>query len=133
MKIAIKWFGLGLVLLSVLLLLLVGPGRLYGLLRAQQFEGRVVKIQPLGMEADEIPEAHMVELHCTEGEVCMFASSDRKWIMVVPDEHVRVRLFPAPPWSSQFGRWQNGNLLTKLLPPSPDKNARPTPTAVRPP
>lgn len=118
MKKAIKWFVLGLVLIGVLLSLLVGPGRLYGLLRARQFEGRVVKIQALGMEADEIAESHLVELHSTEGEVCMFASSDRKWVMVAPGEHVRVRLYPAPPWSGQFGQWQNGSLLTKLLPPA---------------
>lgn len=117
MKTAIRWLTLGLASLAVLLAVLLGPGRLYAIWGARQYEGRVAAIRPSTSDKAKIVETYLVELQTAERQLHVFASSDPKWVMIKQGDYVRVRLYPAPPWCSEACQWQNGGLLAKLVPP----------------
>ena len=111
----LKWSILGLFVASLLVVVLLGPGRLYGLIKSRQLDGQVVKIQPAEAADEGDVETYLVKLHGNGGEVHVFASSDDQWLMVKQNEWVRVRLYPAPPWSGRHGQWQNAGLTAKLI------------------
>ena len=122
----IAWIAVGTVISGLAVMALVGPGRLYGVMHAQKAQGQVTKIEPYGESESEIPAGHLVELRTTAGEIHVFATSDPKWTLVQDGDHVRSKLYPTPPWSSQSGGWQNAALVAKLAPPPEDKPATDT-------
>ena len=78
----LKWSILGLLVVALLVAVLLGPGRLYGLLKSRQLDGQVVKIQPIAGEDEGEVETYLIKLHGDGGEVHVFASSDGQWLMV---------------------------------------------------
>ena len=119
MKGLVKWLAFCSLAAGLSAAIMLGPGRMYGLAQSQLFEGQVAHIRPLETEKQKITKSFLIELHGTTGEVHIFASSDQKWVMIRPKEWVRVRLYPAPLWSSRVGQWQNGTILSQITPPPP--------------
>ena len=116
----LKWSILGLFVVALLAAVLLGSGRLYGLLKSRQIDGQIAKIHLVEPDAEGLVETYLIKLYGNEGEVYVFASSDERWLMVKRKEWVRVRLYPAPPWSGRRGQWQNASLVAKLIAPKPE-------------
>ncbi len=128
----LKWSLMGLFVVALLVVVLLGPGRLYGLLKSRQLDGQVVEIQPTEPDDEGNVETYLIKLHGNGGVVHVFASSDDQWMMVKRNDWVRVRLYPAPPWSGRHGQWQNAGLAAKLIPPKPEMVITPKPAPAKP-
>jgi hypothetical protein len=123
MRSAFRWTILALAILCIALMALAGPDRLYALWNARPYEGIVAAICPSSTNQAKVVETYLVELQTADRHVHVFASSDRKWVLIKQGDHVCVRLYPAPPWSNETGQWRDGMLLAKLAPPErQDKN-----------
>jgi hypothetical protein len=113
------------IILVMIANLLVGPGRLYGIVRSRQMDGQVVKILPYGKSEGTAVDVYLVEILVDANSVFLTLSSDPQWLMVAPQERVRVRLYPSPPWMVGAGPWQNALLISKLTePPAPQVAAQ---------
>ena len=119
MNALLKWSIMGVFVVALLVVVLLGPGRLYGLLNSRQLDGQVVNIQFLEPDDEGIVETYLIKLHGNGEEMHVFASSDNQWLMIKHNDWVRVRLYPSPPWSGRHGQWQNASLAAKLIPPKP--------------
>ncbi len=117
MKGFLKWSLLGLSAAAVLSAVLLGPGRIYGLVNARQVDGQVVKIQLLEPDEEATVSGYLIRLREISGEELAFAASDGRWMLIENNDWVRVNLYPAPPWSANRGQWQNAGLAAKLVPP----------------
>ena len=134
MKRLLKWSLLGLFVTAILATLILGPGRFYGLLKSRQFDGQIAELEVVEQDENGAVKTYLVKLNGRGDIVHVFASSDKQWLMVKQDDWVRVRLYPAEPWSYRDGQWQNASLVAKLLPPKPEEiepdkstSAKPTP------
>lgn len=119
MKRLLKYSALFLLTAILTTCLLAGPGRIYGLMKSQEYEGQITDLRALESEKEQVTKGFLIELHCANGDIHIFASSDQKWIMIKPKDWVRVRLFPTPPWAGRGSHWQNGTILSQIAPPPP--------------
>lgn len=92
----------------------IGPGRLYGIGRSTQVMGVIEKIQPHGASDTDTPAEYMVEVTSAEGEIFTFLSRDPKWGLMAKGNRVKAKLYPAAPWSTESGGWQDARFIGRL-------------------
>lgn len=114
MKSIVKWSVIVLLILVALIVIWIGPGRLYGILRSKQIVGTIEKVQPQGSSTSQVPSEFIVEVAQADGEIFTFISADPKWGVMSKGDHVKAQLYPAPPWSGDGGGWRDARLIAKL-------------------
>jgi len=114
MKSIVKWSVIVLLILVALIVIWIGPGRLYGILRSKQIVGTIEKVQPQGSSTSQVPSEFIVEVAQADGEIFTFISADPKWGVMSKGDHVKAMLYPAPPWSGDGGGWRDARLIAKL-------------------
>lgn len=92
----------------------IGPGRLYGIGWSSQVVGVIEKIQPHGTSGTDTPAEYMVEVTSAEGEIFTFLSRDPKWGLMAKGNRVKAKLYPAAPWSTESGGWQDARFIGRL-------------------
>jgi hypothetical protein len=102
----------------------VGPARLFGVMFAEQTDGQLAKIKPYSSNDGTDIDAYLIEINTPDGAVYVVRSDDPQWLAVNAGERVRARLYPAAPWSTGSGAWQNALLVSKL-----SNNSLPLPTS----
>ncbi|MBN1126603.1 MAG: hypothetical protein JXA82_16470 [Sedimentisphaerales bacterium] len=113
MKRLIKWgFILGLIIFVGGYLF--SPSRIYGYLFSKDIEATVNDIRSFNSADNKGSETFAVELHTKDGQIHIATTCEKVWGVIAKGDRVKVRLYPAAPWSQSDGSWINAKLFCKM-------------------
>lgn len=97
----------------VFLLVVFGMGYVlffyYGYVFSKTIEGRVLAIRPAEEE-----EGFVIAVRKKDGKIYTTKAKDSQWSLVNPDQCVRARLLPYPPWNLKYSDTYYGAVLVHL-------------------
>jgi len=105
-----------LIILAVVIGYALGPARMYGYLFSEELVATVADIRSCGGDDSENSnsETFAIELHTDNDEIHIATSREKVWAVVAKGDRVRVKLYPAAPWTSSDGSWINAKLINKI-------------------
>ncbi|RKY13904.1 MAG: hypothetical protein DRP52_01500 [Planctomycetota bacterium] len=97
----------------------LGPARMYGYLFSKELVATIADIRSFGGSDSENSksETFAIELHTDSDEIQIATSCEKVWAVVAKGDCVRVKLYPAAPWTSSDGSWINAKLVNKIKKP----------------